>query len=824
MSAGVERKVSREPVVRHYRGATRQEVEQAYHDDAAQALRAGYLPVAQNWSHDWQGFLLAATYRHEPTTPAPTTEATPTSAITPAPELVGMPEPETMPASVAMPASAADLEAPPAPDQQPAVAHPAMAAPLAEITVEPTIAPVAAVEVAPVAPPMPEAPGGPAPVPSAPPDEEFVISESFNDSQQFAPHGQTTPMPEQGGYPSQFPQAPSRTFVPEPTMPAIERYDAPVDVVVPSPATSIIEPTAPAVPQYPAPAPRSIEQPREPQSIPQQMRPVVPAPQPVVPAPQPVVPAPQPTPAMPPMAAPGAGPLPPAPVAAAPVAPAPEPTYSRPSEYTAGLTQGDYSAYADSISTDEIEAAQEAPSPAAPAVVDMAADTVSVTRPDDPYAFEQVAPQPYVPAAAEPIAAEPATPEPAPGPTLEPVAQATVAEPAAPESAPAEPEATAGAATTATATEPEASAAEPARAMNEGRQAKLTVQTLDLHCAGEPLRIIRSGFPDVPSMPVLERRQWVKDHADHVRRSLINEPRGHRDMYGAILLPPYTDYADMCVLFMHNEGYSTMCGHGIIAITTGLIEEGLFPATEPVTTIRYEVPAGIVAANAATMRLDDGTWAVQGVRFTNVPSYLAAQSLPVRPDGVELHGMAAEYGRLTVDLAFGGAYYGIVNAAELGLRIVPEQADALRRAGAAITDVLRREHTPAHPTDADLSFVYGTIIVDYDPRTSPDGRAKDAHLRNATIFADAELDRSPCGSGTSAILAQLHARGRIKVGQEIVNAGITGEHFLGRIEAETTLGPYPAVSTSIAGTAYVTGYSTFVVDSRDPLGEGFLLS
>ena len=357
-----------------------------------------------------------------------------------------------------------------------------------------------------------------------------------------------------------------------------------------------------------------------------------------------------------------------------------------------------------------------------------------------------------------------------------------------------------------------------------GRSAKLTVQTLDMHCAGEPLRIVRSGFPEVPNLPVIERREWVLENADHIRRAIMQEPRGHRDMYGAILLPPYSDHADMCLLFMHNEGYSTMCGHGVIAITTALIEEGLYPATAPLTTIRYEVPAGIVAANAATAQLENGEWTVQGVRFTNVPSYVAAQSLSVRPDGIDLHGSAAQYGSLSVDLCFGGAYYGIVNAAELGLRVVPEQAEALRRAGSAITDVLRRDHTPSHPTDAALSFVYGTIIVDLDPSSSPDGRAARAHMRNATIFADAELDRSPCGTGTSAILAQLHARGRIRVGQEIINAGITGEHFLGRVEAETALGPYPAVSTSVAGTAYLTGYSTFIVDSRDPLSEGFLLS
>ena len=367
---------------------------------------------------------------------------------------------------------------------------------------------------------------------------------------------------------------------------------------------------------------------------------------------------------------------------------------------------------------------------------------------------------------------------------------------------------------------PQASAFEPAPA---GRRSRLTLQTLDMHCAGEPLRIIRSGFPDVPLLPVLQRRAWVRDNADHIRRAVVHEPRGHRDMYAAILLPPYSDEADVSLLFMHNEGYSTMCGHGVIAVTVGLLEQGLYPATEPVTTIRYEAPAGLVAANASVVRQPDGSVAVEGVRFTNVPAYLHAHSLAVALDGVELHGRAVDEGHLDVDLAFGGAYYGIVDAAGLGLRVVPEQAEGLRRAGAAITEVLRRDHTPAHPTEPDLGFVYGTIIVDREPATSPDGRATSAHLRNATIFADAELDRSPCGSGTSALLAQLHARGHMQVGHEITNAGITGEAFLGRIESETSLATYPAVVTSIAGTAYVVGHSMLVVDERDPLGEGFVL-
>lgn len=351
----------------------------------------------------------------------------------------------------------------------------------------------------------------------------------------------------------------------------------------------------------------------------------------------------------------------------------------------------------------------------------------------------------------------------------------------------------------------------------------MEIHTVEMHTGGEPTRIVVDGWPKFSGKTLLDKRREAKERFDHLRRGLMLEPRGHDGMYGALLVAPDHPEADLAVLFMHNEGYSTMCGHGVIAVTTALIEEGLFPATEPVTTITYEVPAGIVAASAAVTDLADGSHAVRGVRFTNVPAYLAARSLALVPDGVELFGRAAEAGHLAVDLAFGGAYYGIVDAAQVGLRVVPENAAELRRVGAAITDVLRRDHTPSHPSDDELSYVYGTIIVDLDPASSPDGLATDAHIRNATIFADAELDRSPCGSGTSAILAQLHARKRLRVGQEIINAGITGEHFLGRIESETRLGSETAVVTSIAGNAFVTGYGTLVVDERDPLGEGFVL-
>ncbi|MET0772973.1 MAG: proline racemase family protein [Candidatus Limnocylindrales bacterium] len=348
-------------------------------------------------------------------------------------------------------------------------------------------------------------------------------------------------------------------------------------------------------------------------------------------------------------------------------------------------------------------------------------------------------------------------------------------------------------------------------------RARATIETIDLHAGGEPIRLVRSGYPKVPLAPILERRRWVREHADSARRALMYEPRGHRDMYGAVLLPPHREDADIAVLFMHNEGYSTMCGHGIIALTTGLIEEGLYPASVPRTTIRWETPAGVVTATASTETAEDGHVEVSGVSFVNVPAYLHARDLVVRPSGV---GLAGPVG---VQLAFGGAYYGIVDAAEIGLRVVPESIGELTRMGAAITEVLRADHLPVHPVEPELGFVYGTIIVDMDPATSPDGRATDATMRNVTVFADAEVDRSPCGSGTSALLAWLHGAGRIAIGDGIANASITGAVFQGRIEGATRLGDRFAVSTSVAGTGYVTGYHTFVVDERDPLGDGFLL-
>jgi proline racemase len=334
---------------------------------------------------------------------------------------------------------------------------------------------------------------------------------------------------------------------------------------------------------------------------------------------------------------------------------------------------------------------------------------------------------------------------------------------------------------------------------------RLTLETLELHCAGEPLRLLTSELPGIPDAPILERRRWMREHADVIRRVLMYEPRGHRDMYGAILLPPHAEGADLAVLFMHNEGYSTMCGHGTIALGMALLEEGRIEATPPETRLTLEAPAGLIDVAVETRSGAGGPEAGE-VRFTNVPSYLAAQDLAIDLDGRALR----------VDLAFGGAYYGIVEAADLGLTVEPARTEALTRAGARVTELLRRDHTPRHPREPDLGFVYGTIIVE---RETPRAR----EWRNVTVFAEAEVDRSPCGSGTSALLAQAAARGWLQPGESILNRSLTGEAFSGRLEGAAGLGDQAAWSTSVAGRAYVTGRSSFVVDERDPLGEGFLL-
>ncbi len=330
----------------------------------------------------------------------------------------------------------------------------------------------------------------------------------------------------------------------------------------------------------------------------------------------------------------------------------------------------------------------------------------------------------------------------------------------------------------------------------------LKITTIDAHTEGEPLRVITGGFPEVPGNTMLARRQYAKEHLDHLRTALMWEPRGHADMYGCIITPPVSPEADIGVLFIHNEGYSTMCGHGIIGLATVALETGQLPMIEPETTIKIDTPAGLVTARA---RISAGH--VKSVYFHNVPSFVLALD-----EEAEVPGL----GRVRYDLAFGGAFYAYVQAAEVGLNCTPEDLRQLIEKGMAIKRAVMASRPVVHPLETDLSFLYGTIFI--GPPES-----EGVHSRNVCVFAEGEVDRSPTGTGVSGRLAIHYARGEIGLNQPIVIESIIGSRFTGRVVAATTVGPHPAIIAEVEGSAHITGRHEFLIDPSDELRNGFLL-
>jgi trans-L-3-hydroxyproline dehydratase len=330
----------------------------------------------------------------------------------------------------------------------------------------------------------------------------------------------------------------------------------------------------------------------------------------------------------------------------------------------------------------------------------------------------------------------------------------------------------------------------------------LKITTIDAHTAGEPFRVITGGFPELPGDTILARRRYAREHLDHLRTALMWEPRGHADMYGCIVTPPVSPEADIGILFMHNEGYSTMCGHGIIGITTVVLEAGLLPMTAPVTTVRIDAPAGLVTAHA---RVAEGR--VQSVYFHNVPSFVLTLD-----ESVDVPG----WGRVRYDIAFGGAFYAYVKAEELGLTCDPRDFRPFIEKGTAIKQAIMDKRPVVHPFEDDLSFLYGTIFVD-PPQD------EGAHSRNVCVFAEGEVDRCPTGTGVSGRLALHYARGEIGLDEPMVVESIIGSRFSGRIVETTTFGPYPAVIPEVEGAAYITGRHEFLIDPADPLRDGFIL-
>jgi len=328
------------------------------------------------------------------------------------------------------------------------------------------------------------------------------------------------------------------------------------------------------------------------------------------------------------------------------------------------------------------------------------------------------------------------------------------------------------------------------------------IECIDAHTEGEPLRVILSGFPQPNGETILLRRKHLKDSFDSFRTALMWEPRGHADMYGCLLTEPLSNDADFGVLFLHNEGYSTMCGHGIIAVVKVVLETGILPIIAPETCVTIDTPAGCIHAFAL---IQDGH--VQSVRFRNVPSYVHAldQSVDV-PD----------LGLVRYDLAYGGAYYAFVNANDVGLVTKTSQIKDLVHSGMLIKQAIAENTMILHPFEPDVGFLYGVIFIG-------DGESQDAHSRHVCIFADGEVDRSPTGTGVSGRLALLHVRGYLNVGETIHIESVIGSSFTGQVIEERTYGPYQAIVPEITGRAFITGHHTFLLDSTDPYQHGFIL-
>ncbi|MDO4711119.1 MAG: proline racemase [Peptostreptococcaceae bacterium] len=327
------------------------------------------------------------------------------------------------------------------------------------------------------------------------------------------------------------------------------------------------------------------------------------------------------------------------------------------------------------------------------------------------------------------------------------------------------------------------------------------LHAIDSHTAGEPTRIIVGGIPNIKGATMPEKKEYLEKHLDHLRTAVMLEPRGHNDMFGSILLAPVAEEADLGIIFMDGGGYLNMCGHGTIGAVTAAIETGMVPMQEPVTKVVLEAPAGIVKAEA---QVENGK--VKSVAFVNVPAFLYKKDQKVMLDGKEV----------TFDISFGGSFFAIVHAKQLGLEIKPENTTKLTDAALKLRDIINKEIEIQHPELAHIKTV--DLVEIYDEPTHPE-----ATYKNVVIFGQGQVDRSPCGTGTSAKLATLHAKGEIKQGDKFVYESILGTLFYGEIVGTAKVGEYDAVIPKIAGSAYITGFNHFVIDETDPVKYGFVL-
>ncbi len=331
----------------------------------------------------------------------------------------------------------------------------------------------------------------------------------------------------------------------------------------------------------------------------------------------------------------------------------------------------------------------------------------------------------------------------------------------------------------------------------------MRIETVEMHTAGEPTRIVVAGYPKLTGATLLDKRREARAAHDAVRKRLMFEPRGHPDMYGAVLVEPDHPEADLAVLFLHNEGYSTMCGHAVIALGRFAVDRGLVSAQSPQTTVNIQCPCGLVRAHVA---IEEGR--ADAVRFESVPAFAFARDRVVQ---------TATWGPVPLDIGYGGAFYAVLAADTIGLDVRASSVRDLADAGAEITEAAAAQIPLEHPDADDLAYLYGTILTD--------GRdaAGEAPTANICIFAGRQVDRSPTGSGVSARVALMHARDQLRIGQPRAFESVLGTRFTGTALREARAGRFKAVTVEVSGMAHYTGTAVFTVEADDPVADGFRL-
>lgn len=326
------------------------------------------------------------------------------------------------------------------------------------------------------------------------------------------------------------------------------------------------------------------------------------------------------------------------------------------------------------------------------------------------------------------------------------------------------------------------------------------ISAIDTHTAGEPNRIVVSGIPPIVGATMADKKRYMRERLDHVRTLLMHEPRGHRDMFGAILTPPTSPRSQYGLLFMDNAGYLDMCGHGAISVATALLETGMLPVTSPETVVIFDTPAGVVESRARVREQR-----VVDVSVANVPSFLYAKEVVLE---------LPELGRITIDVAFGGNFFALIPARALGVAVHLDNVGKLVRLGMLVKMAVNDKLQVRHPSEPHIASVELTEIYDQPDPARP-------FARSVIIFGNGQLDRSPCGTGISAAMAMHYAKGALPLGVEFTNESIIGTQFRGTLRKEVRLSGIVAVEPVFRGAAYLTGIQQFVVDPLDPVKYGF---